>query len=86
MAKAQSKGYKNILLGQIEVLANDDLEDTAADDYETMLKTSKLNAEAYSDLILVCSTPKEFGAIERAVTDELPEGDASLALKRLVQR
>ena len=75
LARAHVKGYKRILMGQESPMFG-----TVAEK-ERKLKS---NNRAYSDLMLSCTDPVSFSAVDEALTGDLPDGDAYVAWKNLM--
>jgi Reverse transcriptase (RNA-dependent DNA polymerase)/gag-polypeptide of LTR copia-type len=86
LSQAHKKGYKDVLLRKVKVPAASESLDPTKESDKAKLQARKANDDAYSALILSCDGPISFGAIERAITKELPEGDAALALDNLYAR
>jgi hypothetical protein len=85
MARARRKGYKETLLGKIDVPAESESL-TSAD--KGKLAARKANNTAYEDLLLLidgelASGRVAFNIVRGAKTVALPDGDAALAWKRL---
>jgi len=76
LARSRERCYKEVLLGTSEEATTD----------EAKLKLRLSNEKAYTDLLLSCSDEVSFGAVEEAVTDELPDGDAKKAWANLVAK
>ncbi len=88
LARANLKGYKEILLGNEEVPTNEDLKDPDLSDkaLADAKAIRKLNDQAYYDLSLCFSDVVNFGLVDDACTDGLPEGSAALAWKNLINK
>ena len=74
LARAKMKGYKNILLGVGKPPKQNEITEDAA-----KLKLRLLNEAAYNNLLLSCDDDVSFGAVEDALTDDHPDGDAAKA-------
>jgi len=82
MARADAKGYKIVLLGNVEVPKDSD---NIGED-QVKANARKLNKVAYNDLLLSCNDEVSFGAVDEAVTNDLPNGDAAQAWKNLLAK
>jgi len=88
LAKASRKGYKKLLIGTEK--APPDSETLKESDVD-QLRLRRANEMAYEELLLSIDGTKSsgrvaFNIVKLAKTDELPEGDAALAWKRLVNK
>jgi len=88
LAKASRKGYKKLLIGTEK--APPDSETLKESDVDK-LRLRRANEMAYEELLLSIDGTKSsgrvaFNIVKLAKTDELPEGDAALAWKRLVNK
>ena len=81
LARAKMKGYKNILLGVDKPPKQNEITEDAA-----KLKLRLLNEAAYNDLLLSCDDDVSFGAVEDALTDDHPDGDAAKAWQNLMAK
>ena len=84
LARARRKGYRSILLGNEQLPS--DSEDVSKDKKKQKLRN--LNELAYEDLILSIDGSSDSGRVAFQIvrnckTDELKEGDSSLAWKKL---
>ena len=89
LARADVKGYREILLGEIDVPTDGDYADISdADEKKKADGLRKSNKDAYIDLLLSISTEHETGRvafqiIRTAKTKEFAAGDARGAWRRL---
>jgi hypothetical protein len=86
LARANMKGYKNILLGKEAVptdedLADPDLKDKALAEAQRL---RKLNDLAYNELTWCFHDLVNFSLVDDGRTDGLPEGDAELAWRKSI--
>ena len=70
LAMAVKRGYKKILLGELEGKSMTD---------EEKIK----NGHAYNDIMLSMNEDVSFSLVDEACTSEMPEGDCALAWKKL---
>ena len=77
------KGYKNVLVGKTIISAVLYVIDTSKDAGKAQVNAREDNNNAYHDLILSDENKIAFKIIDKAITTGLPDGDASLAWKRL---
>ena len=70
LAMAAKRGYRDVLQGKLK-------EKTMDEDEKSK------NAHAYNDLILSMTEEVSFAIVDESVTEACPEGDSSLAWKRL---
>ena len=82
LARAKMLGYREALLGTIEVPDESENIDETTVVGKAKKKNRDANDSAYAALCLSCSGVS-FGCVERSVTDKLPSGDAALAWKNL---
>ena len=91
LARAKKKGYKDVLLGKIEVLkdsviiANDDTRKASKE------KAREHNESAYADLVLSIDCEKStgrsvFDLIKGSKSKDYPDGHAATALESLVRK
>ena len=78
IARANIRGFKNILTGKVVVPVEMD-DDVTAEKEETM----RLNDLAYAELMMSCQSDACFGIVDNARSTELPDGDAYKAWKDL---
>ena len=83
LARARVKKYKEVLMGTQKVPSHDEDLDLTTEAGKVKQKARTNNDNAYNDLLLSCADEVSFGAVDEAVTDELPDGDACLAWKNL---
>ena len=86
LARTNLKGYKSVLLGRINVPKHSEELSGSSDVVKKKIKVRKANNMAYSDLLLCVIDDVSFVIVSEAVTDDLPDGDASLAWKRLSEK
>ena len=91
LAKAKKKGYKDILLGKVEVLPENSPTLANDPDRQEKLKIIKLNEEAYADLILSIDCSKSqgrviFNLIKNSKNEEYPDGNARESWKNLERK
>ena len=87
LSQAQKKGYRDVLQGKGSAVPPHNQTLDPQDPNEALLiKARNANDDAYMALILACDGPISFGAVERATTIDLPDGDAKLALDNLYDR
>ena len=87
LALAQMKGYKPILLDQIQVPPDSLCLPDAPTDNQTLaqINARQLNNLAYCTLLTIC-TDISYELVETAVTDENPDGHAGIAWAALVHQ
>ena len=89
LARGDIKGYRDILLGEVDVPTDDEFAKISdAGDKKKASELRKLNKDAYIDLLLSIATETEpgrvaFQIIRTAKTKEFSGGDAKAAWKRL---
>ena len=81
LARADLRGYKGLLLGLEKPPKHDEL----TTDKEK-IKLRAYNKLAYGELLLACQDEVSFGAVDEAITEELPGGDAAKAWANLVAK
>ena len=85
LARSKKKGYKEILTGKLTVPIESDQE--TEEEGKARKKTENKNEDAYSDLILSFAETEAgnvaFSIVKNAKTELLPDGDTSLAWKKL---
>jgi hypothetical protein len=86
LARAQMRGYKNILLGKVDVPPHDEVFTGTAAEKATKEALRAGNDKAYNDLLLACESDICFNLVDEAQTSDLPEGDARLAWNNLVNK
>lgn len=91
LAKAKKKGYKDILLGKIELVS--ETTKIADDDAQREVKLlgRKLNEDAYADLVLSIDCGKTqgrvvFNLIKNSKNDDYPDGNARESWKSLERK
>jgi transposase InsO family protein len=82
-ARAMFKGYLGLLTGTDVAPADDATIDETTDAGKKLMKLRKANMEGFSELILSCESPVAHRLVKMSVSEELPNGDLSLAWKRL---
>jgi hypothetical protein len=82
-ARAQEEGYKKVLYGQETVPKSEQVLDSKKDEEALLIKARDRNDAAYSALATACFGTA-FACVETAVTSDLPDGDAALAWKNLM--
>ena len=82
LARAHVKGYKGILEGTLKIVSAKSTK--KGDATEASLR--KLNQDAYNDLLLSFSDLVNFNLVDKACTDNLPEGNARLAWENLLNK
>eukprot|EP00733_Pompholyxophrys_punicea_P000164 Pompholyxophrys_punicea_v1_NODE_28_length_5163_cov_5.731206.p1 type:complete len:571 gc:universal NODE_28_length_5163_cov_5.731206:57-1769(+) len=91
MSQATLKGYKEVLFetkpdgSKLSVPRFDEELDESDADGKAKAKVRKMNVKAYCMLKLSCSGVA-YNLVEEAVTDDLPDGDAAFAWKKLCDR
>ncbi|MEL7196526.1 MAG: hypothetical protein AAFO96_29130, partial [Bacteroidota bacterium] len=91
LARAQKKGYKGVLLGEIEVLKESIVVSDDDVDRISKLKSRELNESAYADLILSIDCEKStgrsvFNLIKGSKSEDYPNGHAGKAWESLVRK
>lgn len=88
LARANIKGYKNILLEKEAIPTDAELKelDPKTNEGKDGKRLRKLNDQAYNDLLLCFSDVVNFGLVEDACTDSLTDGDSSMAWRNLVNK
>ena len=81
---ATYKGFKDHLLGTSKLIVAADGNALTDAQNKTNINWLNKNAMAYSFLHLCIKDPVSFGAIYNAVTDQLPDGDASVAWNNMM--
>ena len=83
ISAATLRGYNIVLTEKDPKVPKHDLilKDTESD--KRKLKRHKANQRAYCELMLVCQGAISFSIVEKSIADDLPNGDANLAWKRL---
>ena len=81
---ATYKGFKDHLLGTSKLIVAADGNVLTDAQNKTNINWLNKNAMAYSFLHLCIKDPVSFGAIYNAVTDQLPDGDASVAWNNMM--
>jgi len=86
LSAATLRGYNLVLTEKDPKVSKKDLvlKDTKAD--KRKLKLCKANQQAYCELMLGCQGSISFAIVEKLVTDDLPNGDANLAWKKLKKK
>ena len=85
LAYAAVKGYKTILTG-VDVPVNETAEKAlvlTSDAGKAQKKIQDKNREAYNALVLSLDDEVSLGAVEAAITDDFPEGNAKTAWDNL---
>lgn len=86
LARAFSKGSRDVLLGN-EVPPDESEVIMETDPHrEEKLRKRKANTQAYQDLMLCFSDLVNFTLIKSSITVQLPNGDAALAWKKLMNK
>jgi len=70
------RGYKDILIG---TLKKPKASVGVEVDENTLKNWATANELAYNDLLLSCQNEVSFGAVDEAITEDLPDGDAAKA-------
>ena len=77
------KKYKNVLTGKTTIPAAFDVIDISDNPVKVKLKAREDNKNAYHNLILSNTNKITFNIMDKAITTDLTDGDASLAWKIL---
>ena len=77
------KKYKEVITGRTAVPNASSILDISTDAGKAQLKAREHNESAYHDLILANPNKVALNLIDKAVTTELPDGDAALAWTKL---
>lgn len=91
LAYASVKGYKSILLGNDVIMSKQTFDaidrntDEGKELVATQEKLQKKNVEAYNALVLSLDDEVSLGAVETAITDEFPDGNAKQAWDNLLE-
>ena len=85
LAYAQMKKVKQIILGLEEAPRHDTELDPDDEEDRALLKLRQANDTAYKKLMLAVDDVVSFETVSSARTEELPDGDAHLAWKKLEQ-
>ena len=86
LAKAIVKKYKQVLLGEVTPPPSSEVLNLTTDEGKAKMKIKNANELAYNDLLLSCTDEVTFGYVDEACTDDLPDGDAALAWKNLLNK
>ena len=86
LARARIKGYRKTLVGDAEIPKSDEELDLTDAEGKKKSAIRKSNEMAYNDLLLSMEEEVCFGIVAEAVTEDLPEGDSSLAWKNLLSK
>ena len=86
LARAKTKKFKDVLLGNVEVPDYDQFIDVSTDEGKLKMAARVANDNAFNELQLSCADEVSFGAVDEAVTNMLPDGDAAKAWANLVAR
>ena len=86
LTRAKIKGYKAILMRTETPPRANTMLDPMDNSPAAQIKLRDINKLTYSELLLACQEEVCFGAINKAMTTEKPEGLASLAWANLTAR
>ena len=86
LARATLKGYKLTLLGKVAVPKHDEELSGSSAEVKRKQNARKANNMMYSDLLLCMTDEVGFGTVTEATSEDLPDGDAALAWKKLVEK
>ena len=86
LAISSKREYKDILTGKTPVPPHNESIDISTGEGKTKMKARKANDHAYHDLILANEQPVPFNIVDKAVTADLPDGDAAKAWKDLSKK
>ena len=86
LARAHLKGFKSVLDGSIKVPKKKDKIDTNTAEGKRMQSARAANENAYNELLLSFSDVVNFNLVDKAVSGDLPDGDAFQAWKILKDR
>ena len=75
--------YKDVLLGKEAVPAQNEELDMTKNEGKLAMRARDTNELAFADSTLACQDNVSFGIVTKSVTEELPEGDASIAWENL---
>ena len=86
LARAKTKKFKDVLLGDVEVPDHDQDIDVSTNEGKLKMAARVANDNAYNELLLSCTDEVSFGAVDEAVTSVLPDGDAAKAWANLTAK
>ena len=86
LAVSTKKKYKGLLLGTTAVPKESDVLDETDDTKRPLIKAREANESAYGDLILSNPQQVAFNIVDKAVSTDLPNGDARLAWENLTDK
>ena len=86
LARAKTKRFKDVLLGLVNVPSYDEEIDVETEEGRLAMAARVANENAYNELLLSCTDEVSFGAVDEAITSELPDGSASKAWANLVAK
>ena len=86
LARARIREYKDILTGAEKPPSANKAIDESTDEGKKEKKLRAANERAYNDLLLSCEEEVSFGAVDEALTTNLPDGDAHQAWSNLKAR
>ena len=86
LAVSGKREYKDVLTGIVKVPKASDILDPSKDDDKKKIQARKANDMAYHDLILANEQPVAFNIVDKAVTIDLPNGDAAKAWADLTRK
>ena len=79
LARAELKGYQEILEGTKKAPSASLVIDESTATGKRLSKLRRANTMAYNDLLMACEDEVSFGAVDEALTKDLPKGDARQA-------
>ena len=73
LARAKTKRFKDVLLGLVNVPSYDEEIDVETEEGRLAMAARVANENAYNELLLSCTDEVSFGAVDEAITSELPD-------------
>ena len=86
LAVAGKREYKDVLKGTTKVPPHDAVLDLTVDADKLKSAARKANDNAYHDLVLANSQPVPFNIVDKAISKDLPDGDAAAAWAALCKK
>ena len=86
LAVAGKRDYKEIIEGTELVPKKSDTLDLSTDEGKKKMRARKANDNAYHDLVLANQNPVAFNLVDKAISTDLPDGDAKMAWDSLKKK